>query len=295
MDVGLFVSTTGPMLTGPDLAATARAAEERGFHSLWVAEHIVFFDRLGSKPPFSERSSLVAGEYGLFDPFAALAYLACATERIRLGTGVAIAPRRNPVQTAKLAATIDHLSGGRLDLGLGLGWVREEFESLEVPYPARGRRNDSYLRVMRSLWEEDPSACETPHYRLPPCRHWPKPVQSPLPVHVGGNGDGAIRRAAQWGNGWYAFNLGPEELRERVARLEAELDRVGRARREIRVNVCGYLRPVDRDTMLRCAEAGADQLILFAMDVQPANRDERLDAYAATFLPRTRPLAEAPR
>jgi probable F420-dependent oxidoreductase len=290
MDVGLFVSTTGPMLTGPDLAATARAAEERGFHSLWVAEHILFFDRLGSKPPFSERSSLIAGEYGLFDPFAALAYLACATERIRLGTGIAIAPQRNPVQTAKLAATVDHLSDGRLDLGLGLGWVREEFAALDVPYGARGPRTDSYLRVMRALWEEDPSACDTPHYRLPPSRHWPKPVQRPLPVHVGGNGDRALRRAARSGDGWYGFNLGPEELHERLAHLHTELDRAGRTRQEIRVSVCGYLRPVDREAMLRYAEAGADQLILFAMDVQPTNREERLDAYAETFLAPARAL-----
>lgn len=284
MEVGLFLDSTGPMLSGRDFAATARSAEERGFHSLWVAEHVLFFDQLGSKPPFAERSSLIAGEYGLFDPFAALAYLACATERIRLGTGVAIAPQRNPVQTAKLAATIDHLSGGRLDLGLGLGWVREEFEALAVPFDARGARTDSYLRVMRALWEEDPSACETPHYRLAPSRHWPKPLQRPLPVHIGGNRPGARRRAARYGDGWYAFNLSPEQLTEHVAALEADLARVGRARKNFRVSICGYRQPVDRDAMLRYREAGADQLVLFALDVRPQNRDERLDAYAETFL-----------
>src|SRR5262245_38177142 len=290
MDVGLFVSTIGPMLTGPDLAATARAAEERGFHSLWVAEHILFFDRLGSKPPFSERSGLIAGEYGLFDPFAALAYLACATERIRLGTGIAIAPQRNPVQTAKLAATVDHLSGGRLDLGLGLGWVRQEFEALQVPFESRGPRTDSYLRVMRALWESDPSACETPHYRLPSSRHWPKPLQRPLPVHIGGNTDGALRRAARSGNGWYAFNLSPERLAEHVSRLDVELSRAGRTRKDLRISVCGYREPVDREVMRRYREAGADQLVLFALDVRPENRIERLDTYAETFLEPARAL-----
>src|SRR5262245_66522494 len=126
MQIGLFLDSTGPALSGRDFAATAKSADERGFHALWVAEHALFFDRLGSKPPFAERSSLVAGEFGLLDPFVALAFLAHATERIRLGTGVAIAPQRNPVQTAKLAATVDHLSGGRLDLGLGPGLVRGE-------------------------------------------------------------------------------------------------------------------------------------------------------------------------
>lgn len=290
MEIGLFLDSTGPALSGEDLAATARSAEERGFHSLWVAEHVLFFDRLGAKPPSSERSALVAGEYGLFDPFAALAFLACATRRIRLGTGIAIAPQRNPVQTAKLAATVDHLSGGRLDLGLGLGWVREEFEALEVPFASRGPRTDSYLRVMRALWEEDPSACETPHYRLPPCRHWPKPLQRPLPVHIGGNSDGALRRSARYGDGWYAFNLSPERLAEHLSRLDGELSRVGRARKDLRVSVCGYRQPVDREAMLRYREAGADQLVLFALDVRPENRKERLDAYAETFLEPARAL-----
>lgn len=290
MEIGLFLNSTGPALSGDGFAATARSAEERGFHSLWVAEHALFFDRPGSRPPFSEPSSLVAGEYGLFDPFAALSYLACATERIRLGTGIAIAPQRNPVQTAKLAATVDHLSDGRLDLGLGLGWVRQEFEALEAPFESRGPRTDSYLRVMRALWEDDPSACETPHYRLPPCRHWPKPRQRPLPVHIGGNSDGALRRAARYGDGWYAFNLSPESLAEHLYRLDDELSRVGRARKDLCVSVCGYRHPVDREALFRYREAGADQLVLFALDVQPENRDERLDAYAETFVEAARAL-----
>ena len=242
MDVGLFVDSTAPFSTGEDFAATARAAEERGFHSLWVAEHVLFFDQLESKPPFAEKSSLVGGEWGLLDPFAMLAYLACATERIRLGTGVALAPQRNPVQTAKLAASIDYLSGGRLDLGLGLGWVREEFAALDATFEGRGARANSYLAVMRALWEDDPSVCETPHYQLPASRCWPKPVQSPLPVHIGGNSDGALSRAARFGNGWYGFNLDPDGIRERLQTLDARLEREGRSRKELCISVCGYRR-----------------------------------------------------
>ena len=284
MKVGVFLNSTGPMLSGEDFAASAIAAEERGFESLWVSEHIVFFDDLQSTPPFSDKSSLVAGEYGIFDPFASLSFLASVTSRIRLGTGVALLTQRNPVQTAKLAATIDHLSGGRLDLGLGLGWVRQEFEALEALFEGRGRRADSYLRVMRSLWEEDPSQCETPDYELPAVRHWPKPVQQPLPVHVGGNSEGALRRAAQYGNGWYAFNLLPEALGERLAVLDAELSRAGRSRDELCISACGFHNPVDRDTMLRYRDAGVDRLILFSLDVGPDNREKRLDEYAETFL-----------
>jgi len=292
MKIGVFLNSTGPMLSGEDFVAIARAAEERGFDSLWVSEHIAFFDHLESTPPFSERSAMVAGEYGIFDPFAALAFLASATQRIRLGTGVALVTQRNPLQTAKLAATIDHLSAGRLDLGLGLGWVRQEFEALDVPFANRGRRADSYLQVMRALWEDDPSVCDTPDYRLPPVRHWPKPMQRPLPVHIGGNTDGALRRTARFGNGWYAFNLAPDEVSERAALLETELARVGRKKEDVRISVCGYQKPVDRDAMLRYHDAGARQLILFSTDVGPENREKRLDEYAETFLEAARECGE---
>ncbi|MDG2306740.1 MAG: LLM class F420-dependent oxidoreductase [Candidatus Binatia bacterium] len=284
MHIGLFIDSTAPFSTAEHLAATARAAEERGFHSLWVAEHVLFFDELGSKPPFAERSSLIAGEWGLLDPFAALSYLSCATEKIRLGTGVALVPQRNPVQTAKLAATIDYLSGGRLDLGLGIGWVREEFEAVDAPFKDRAARTNSYLEVMRALWEDDPSSCETPHYTLPTSRCWPKPIQTPLPVHIGGNSDGALRRAARFGNGWYGFNLEPDELRKRLDALDAQLQSVGRSRDELCISVCGYRHPVDRDRMLQYRDAGADQLILFAMDVRGETREQRLDEYAEMFL-----------
>ena len=168
MKIGLFLDSTGSALSGEDFAATARAADDRGFHSLWLAEHTLFFDPVDADPSSTKKSGESTGQPGLFDPFAALAFLASATDRIRLGTGVALTPQRNPVQTAKLAATIDHLSGGRLDLGLGLGWIRKEFAALDVPFAARGPRTDSYLQVMRALWEDDPSESDTPYYQLPP-------------------------------------------------------------------------------------------------------------------------------
>ena len=290
MKIGLFLDSTGSALSGDDFAETARAADARGFHSLWLAEHALFFDPVETNASSSEDSARSGGQPGLLDPFAALAFLACATERIRLGTGVALTPQRNPVQTAKLAATIDHLSGGRLDLGLGLGWIHQEFAALDVPFAARGPRTDSYLQVMRALWEDDPSECETPHYHLPLSRQWPKPIQRPLPVHIGGKSDGALRRAARYGNGWYAFGLAPNDFTERMNVLGTELAGAGRSREDFQVSVCGYGHRVDRDVMRKYRDAGADQLILGALDVGPTNREKRLDEYVESFLEPARAL-----
>ena len=223
-------------------------------------------------------------------PALNLAFLAPLTRRIRLGTGVLLGSQRNPVHSAKLAASIDHLSGGRLDLGLGVGWVREEFDALGVPFQERGPRSDECIALMRALWEQDPSRYTGRLFSLPPSRHFPKPLQRPLPLHIGGHSDAALRRAARSGNGWYGFDLAPEIFSERVRKLHEELAAAGRTRGELRLSICPFRQRVDADLLARYRDAGADQVILSAMDVHPEAPTRQLDDYADALLPAARSL-----
>ena len=135
MDIGVFVPLANPVATPEYIRTAGTACEERGIASVWVAEHVVLFDSSDSKYPYSEDGSFpISGEVGILEPFTALAYLAACTKTVRLGTGIILAPQRNPVYTAKEATTVDWLSDGRLDLGIGTGWLAEEFAALQVPF-----------------------------------------------------------------------------------------------------------------------------------------------------------------
>ena len=175
---------------------------------MWVAEHVVLFDDYRSAYPYAANGRIPAPpESGMLEPFTALAFLAAVTKTLRLGTGICLLPQRNPVYTAKEAANVDFLSGGRLDLGIGVGWLAEEFRAVAAPFEHRGARCRSYVEVMRALWCDAVSEYKDEFYELPACRMYPKPVQRPHPpLHFGGESDAALRRVADLGQGWYGFN-----------------------------------------------------------------------------------------
>jgi probable F420-dependent oxidoreductase len=287
MKLGLFVPLVGPSAT-PDYAATlAGEAEAHGFDSLWVAEHVVLFDDYRSRYPYAEDGRIPAGgEAGFLDPLGTLCFLAARTERIRLGTGICLVPQRNPVYTAKEVATADVLSGGRVDFGVGVGWLAEEFRAVATPFEQRGARVRSYLEVIRRLWCDEVSEFKDEFYELPACRQYPKPVQRPHPpIHFGGESEAALRRVADLGQGWYGFDLEPEGLAERLGRLDALLGERGRSRADVQVSVSPYLKGCDEAKLAGFAEAGADQVILtaFARDADELRRV--LGGLAGTLLP----------
>ena len=147
MDIGLFVPLTAFNANAAFLRALGPAAEERGFESIWLPEHVVLFDDYESSYPYAEDGKFPGGaETGIVDPLIGLTYLAAVTDRVRLGTGILLLPQRNPVYTAKHVADLDVLSGGRVDLGIGIGWLEEEFDALNVPFAQRGKRTDEYLQ-----------------------------------------------------------------------------------------------------------------------------------------------------
>jgi probable F420-dependent oxidoreductase len=286
MDVGLFVPL-GAGNTTPELVrAVGREAEGRGFESVWVPEHVVLFDDYDSSYPYAEDGRFpTGGDAGMIEPFTALTYLAAVTDRIRLGTAICLVPQRNPVYTAKAVTDLDSLSGGRVEFGVGVGWLREEFEALGMPFDRRGKRTDEYLAAMRSLWSDEVSEYHGELYDLRPCRMYPKPVQTPHPpIHVGGETDAALRRVARLGQGWFSFGRVPEDLPAALDRLDAALAAEGRSRGDISLSVSPYLHPVSPESVARYAELGVDRLIVLCLAFNLEVLHSQLDFLEANAL-----------
>ncbi|RIL08223.1 MAG: LLM class F420-dependent oxidoreductase [Proteobacteria bacterium] len=286
MQIGIFAALANPFSTPDYLNALGTAAEERGFHSLWVAEHVVLFDEYASQYPYAADGKIPAGgESGMLEPFTALAFLAARTSRIRLGTGICLVPQRNPVYTAKEVAAVDWLSKGRFDFGVGVGWLAEEFRACDVPFEQRAARTRDYLAAMQALWTQPVSSHQGTFYSFEPLRQNPKPVQKPHPpIHFGGESDAALRRVADLGQGWYGFNLLPDAVPSHLARLDRFLAKAGRTRSEIQVSISPYMQPVDFDAVRRYRDAGVDQVILLVVAGDRDGLVARLDDLAKSIV-----------
>jgi len=237
MKIGIVPVNAGGFLGDGELIRLARLFEELGYESMWTFEHVIVPEHYESRYPYSPTGKLaMSGDAAFVDPLIALSFVAAATERIRLGTGVNILTQTNPLYLAKQASSIDHLSGGRLLLGLGVGWLREEFHALGVPFEERGARADEYLDAMRQAWTG-----ETVDYRgrfvdWTGFKMLPRPVQRPgVPIVVGGTTDAAIRRVVARGDGWYVIHRDLDHFVDNMGRLRTECDRQGRDLAEIEV------------------------------------------------------------
>jgi probable F420-dependent oxidoreductase len=263
MQLGLHALGIG---TGADRAvidAVAAAADGYGFATLWAGEHVVMVDRSASRYPYSDDGVIaVPAQADWLDPMIALSFAAAASSRIALATGVLLLPEHNPVVVAKQAASLDKLSGGRLTLGIGIGWSREEFDALGVPFGRRAARTAEYVAAMRTLWRDDVASFGGNFVSFDSIRINPKPVgDRRIPVVLGGNSDAALRRVAGWGDGWYGFNLdGVAAVRERVGELERLCAESGRDRAELRLAVA--LRDARVADARALAELGVDELVL---------------------------------
>jgi probable F420-dependent oxidoreductase len=189
----------------PDGAvAIGQAAEAAGFESLWTVEHVVVPAGYKSQYPYAEGGRMPGGEDApIPDPLIWLAFVAAATSTIKLATGILILPQRNPVVTAKEVATLDHLSGGRLILGVGAGWLEEEFDVIGVPFEERGARLDEYIGAMRALWTEDKATVHGKFTSFDDAIMRPRPAQRSVPIHIGGHSTVAARRAGRLGDGFF--------------------------------------------------------------------------------------------
>ena len=229
---GIALPNYGALASAENLLRLARRAEARGIDSVWVSDHLVAPLRVGSLYPYDKRPDPQPGMgviEEVYEPLTTLAFVAGATERIRLGVSVYVMPYRNPVVTAKTVATLDALSGGRVIFGVGVGWLREEFAALGQDPRSRGRTTDEYLEVCRRLWRDDVAEFAGAHYVLPAVRSAPKPRQRPWPpIWVGGNSPAAQERAVRLGDGLHLIDLAPDEAAARVARVRDDLAHAGR-------------------------------------------------------------------
>ncbi len=235
MRYGFYLPTRGELASRAAIAALARTGEAAGFHSAMVADHVVFPVASRSTYPYT-----VSGEHpshgDALEQAAILAFVAGITDRLRLVSSVLILPYRNPVLTAKMLATIDVLSDGRLTVGVGVGWLEEEFIALRADdFARRGAVSDEYLQIFRKLWTESPASHAGEFYAFEQIRCEPFPVQRPgPPIWVGGHSRAALRRAARFGDGWHpvgaiaAVPLPPAEMREKLAELRRMTEAAGR-------------------------------------------------------------------
>jgi probable F420-dependent oxidoreductase len=235
MRYGFYCPTRGACATAEAIEAILAKGEALGFSSTMIADHVVFPTRIASKYPYTVSGDFPGGGDAL-DQLSLLAFAAGRTRALRLVTSVMILPYRNPVLTAKMLATIDVLSRGRVTVGAGVGWLREEFEALGSPdFDRRGSVSDEWIRIFKTLWTESPAAFEGQFYRFGPLRCEPLPLQKPHPpIWIGGHSKAALRRVARLGDGWHpvggiaAIPLRPPEMRAALDELFRLTEREGR-------------------------------------------------------------------
>lgn len=235
MRYGFYLPTRGPTATREGILALAREGERLGLHSAMVADHIVFPVESESVYPYTlDGKHPSVGD--AVEAFSILGLVAGATERLRLVTSVLVLPYRNPVLTAKVAASLDVLSGGRLTLGVGAGWLKEEFAALASPdFARRGAVTDEWITIFKRLWSQSPASFEGRFYRYADIRCEPFPIQKPHPpIWVGGHSPAALRRTARHGDGWHpvggvaASPLPPDEMRTHLDTLKRLTEAEGR-------------------------------------------------------------------
>lgn len=257
VDIGLFNMNSGPCSRPDGAVRIARLAEELNYESLWMGEHVVVPSPRVPPSPIEPTTPML-------DPLVALSFLAAATDRILLGTGIVILPQRNPLVLAKQVASLDVLSQGRLLLGIGVGYLEPEFRAIGVPLTDRGARSDEYLAAMRHLWTDDEPAFDGKYVSFSGIDAYPRPATPDgPPIIVGGSTPAAFRRAVSSGHGWYGFALTPEDTARSIAGLRTAAEQVERAHAlgnlSISVTPRGH---IDAAAAASYAGLGVDRLVL---------------------------------
>ena len=280
MKFGLMYANAGPFGTPEVFEALVRTADEVGIESIWTVEHVVVPVGYESQYPYSESGRMPGPENSpIPDPILPLSYAAAITDRLRFGTGVLILPQRHPAYVAKQMATLDQLSRGRAMLGVGIGWLEEEFQTLGVPFKERAARTEESIRAIRSLWSDSPSPFDGEYYRWAAVESNPKPVQKPgVPIIVGGHVAGAARRAARVGDGFFPARGDLETLPKLIDAMSEECRRLGRDPASIELTT-GAGNP-DADTVKRYEDIGVSRLVLGPPAFDPEGIKRGLNEFA---------------
>ncbi len=270
----------------------AKVAEEVGFESVWGGEHVVMPSTITSPYPYTSDGSVPATpETSIPDPLIWLAYVAAAAPNLRLGTCILILPQRNPLVLAKELATLDHLSGGRVELGIGIGWMKEEFEALDVPWEHRGRRNDEYVAALRTIWSGSHVEFHGEFVDFEPLTSTPQPTQGAnIPILVGGDTPLAIRRAARLADGYFPGESSPERLAELIASLRQACTELDRDPDSVEINAMFGAHMTDPAAGIETMhELGVGRIMVPAFAFAGRRGLDRLRQFGEThILPRTR-------
>ncbi len=282
MKYGLIWTNAGPFCEPDRFAHLVRSAERFGFESFWTIEHVVIPVGYQAQYPYDPSGKLpMADDYPIADPLLPLAYAAAVTNRIKLATGIVLLPQRHPMYVAKEAATLDRLSNGRFMLGVGIGWLEEEFDALGIPFRERAGRTDESIRALRSLWKSSPEAFEGDYFRWGKVECNPKPVSANgVPIVIGGHVPAAARRAARLGDGLFAGVYEPAKLAPLVEEVKSECAAIGRDPGEIEISA--ILAEPDPGVVAAFEEAGADRLIAFT-DFNAIGSNDEVEAFLSGF------------
>ncbi|MGH7831300.1 MAG: LLM class F420-dependent oxidoreductase [Candidatus Binatia bacterium] len=242
MKFGVFLPISGRAAGPETLVQAARQAEALGYEAVWAADRIIIPWEIKTTYPYSEEQKfIVPPDRPFLEPLTCLAFLAGCTEKIKLGMSVLVLPYRHPLYSAKVATTIDHLSNGRFILGVGVGWMREEFEALGLSFEERGKLGDEQIEIIKGLWKEDRPSFEGHYYRFDNVAFYPKGLQKPsIPIWVGGEGLHAQRRAGRCGDAWFPYfvKITPQELAQGFDNVRRFATEAGRIPEEIALNCC---------------------------------------------------------
>jgi probable F420-dependent oxidoreductase len=262
MKIGLIPVNVG--VTSVDkMLEIATAAEAHGFESIWTFEHVIVPQAYASKYPYAPDGKMpVTPETNFVDPLIALAAVAVRTERLRLATGVNILPQTNPLYLAKQAASLDFVSNGRFMLGVGVGWLAEEFAALGVPYARRGARFGDYVAAMRKVWSGAVVEHESEFLRWRGFKSHPLPIQKPLPIIIGGSKGRTFQRIARYGDGWYAPTISVDQLAGLMGSLDEACAAVGRERSSVEISAMWIPALEGLDTLPRYRGLGVSRLIV---------------------------------
>jgi probable F420-dependent oxidoreductase len=306
MELGVFLPISGSATGRDTLAEAAQTAEALGFGAVWSADRVVTPWKIATTYPYSESQQfIVPPEKPFLDSLTCLAFLAGVTTTIRLGVSVLVLPYRHPLYWARVAASIERLSNGRLIMGVGVGWMEEEFAALGVPFRERGRRTDEQLEALAMLWRDEHISYAGAYYQFADVAFYPKPIQQPrIPLWVGGEGAAAQRRAARYGDAWFPYfvRTTPAALRAGFERVREQAATFGRDPDAIQLTCCRPIEitaePVAQDAEIlrgspkqlvaalrKYRDAGVMHLALQFMVPRWPDRVEQIARFAAEVLP----------
>ena len=285
MKFGIGFATSGAFSNPALLGHLATTAERCGFESLWSVEHVAIPVNHSPYPGTKDGKMPGGDDVAIPDPLLPLAYVAAITKTIKLATGILILPQRHPIYTAKEVATVDVLSGGRVILGIGSGWMKEEFESLGIDFHKRGAMTDEAIQALRALWKSGTASFDGKHFKFGPLHSNPKPVKGDVPIHVGGHSPAAAKRAGRYGDGFFPTVMSPEKLKKLFDIVRSEAQKAGRNPDAIEFScMTRSLQPNDLNTL---ADLGVTRVVINPPGTRAEVVTRRLEKFQQEVISRT--------